>query len=149
LASACSRIVRMEEFSCTTSLGRFVQTTLLEASQHPDPEHHPEHDARYDEHLAWGSPAVRVAAAEGVVLLARHPTCAAPEVLQTIERLSIDPVPPVRFQIAARLNALYSTAPDCMWRIIEHLSHDEPSRGVLQELLSGPLGRLAGVHLDH
>ena len=33
-----------------------------------------------------------------------------------------------------------------MWRIIERLCREEPSRGVLQGLLSGPLGRLAGAH---
>jgi len=35
-----------------------------------------------------------------------------------------------------------------MWRIIEHLCREEPSRGVLQGLISGGLWRLAGVARD-
>ena len=81
-------------------------------------------------------------------MLARHTTCATPEVLQAIEHLSIDPVPAVRYQIAIHLNVLYWTAPEFMWRIIERLCHEESSHGVLQGLLSGPLRRLAGAHLE-
>ena len=61
---------------------------------------------------SWGSPAVRVEAAQGLPLLARHTSCTTPEVLQAIEHLSIDPVPAVRFQIASHLNVLYRTAPE-------------------------------------
>jgi hypothetical protein len=71
--------------------------------------------------------------------------------MQAIERLSIqdtEPVPAVRFQIASRLNLLYYTAPALMWNLLERLCHEEPSRGVLQGLISGPLGRLSSVAQD-
>jgi hypothetical protein len=58
----------------------------------------------------------------------------------------MDPVPAVRFQISSNLNVLYWTAPELMWRVIKRLCCEEPSRGVLQGLLVGPLGRLAGAH---
>jgi hypothetical protein len=148
LARACSRIVRMEDFSCEESVGAFIQAVLLNASGHPDPVHNPEYDVHFDKSPSWGSPAVRVETARGLLLLARHTTCATPEVLQAIEHLSIDPVPAVRYQIAIHLNVLYRTAPELMWRLIERLCHGESSRGVLQGLLSGPLGRLAGAHLE-
>jgi hypothetical protein len=138
----------MEDFSCEESVGAFIQAVLLNASCHPDPVHNPEYDVHFDKNPSWGSPAVRIETAQGILLLARHTTCATPEVLQAIEHLSIDPVPAVRYQIAIRLNVLYQTAPELMWRIIERLCHEESSRGVLQGLLSGPLGRLAGAHLE-
>lgn len=138
----------MERLSCEDSIGAFAQTVLLNASRHPDPVHNPEYDVHFDKSPSWGSPAVRVEAAQGLLLLARHTTCATPEVLQAIEHLSIDLVPAVRYQIAIHLNVLYRTAPELMWRIIEHLCHEESSRGVLQGLLSGPLRRLAGAYLE-
>ena len=146
LVRACSRIARMEDLSCEESVGAFIQAALLDASRHPDPVHNPEYDVRFDERPSWGSPAVRVEAAQGLPLLARHTSCTTPEVLQAIEHLSIDPVPAVRFQIAGHLNVLYRTAPERMWRIVERLCREEPSRGVLQGLLSGPFGLLAGAH---
>ena len=35
-----------------------------------------------------------------------------------------------------------------MWRVVERMSRGEPSRGVLQGLLSGPLYRVAGAETD-
>ena len=35
-----------------------------------------------------------------------------------------------------------------MWNLLERLCHEEPSRGVLQGLISGPLERLSGVAQD-
>lgn len=148
LAAACGRVARGEGLSCADSAGARVLAVLLETSQHPDPPHHPESDAKFDEFPSWGSPAPRIEAAEGLMSLARHPTCATLEVLQAIARLSADPVPAVRFQVASRLVALYKTAPDLMWKIVERLCREELSRGVLQALLNGALSRLAGPHIE-
>ena len=147
LVRACSRIARMEALSCDDSIGTFAQTVLLDASYHPDPVHNPEYDVHFDEGRSEGSsPAVRGEAAKGLLLLSHHTTCATLGVLQAIERLSIDPVPAVRLQIASNLNVLYWTANELMWRVIGYLCREEPSRGVLQWLLTGPLGRLARAH---
>jgi hypothetical protein len=150
LTAACGRLAKMETLSCEDAIGAFTQEVLLEASYHAEPLPHPEHDAQFDEKLSmWGSNTARFEAAEGLMLLARHVTCTTNEVRHAIERLSTDPVPSIRFQIASRLNALYHTASELMWRLIEHFCHEEPRRGVLQGLLSGPLDRLSSYHTDH
>ncbi len=148
LAAACARIARAEGLSCGQELGTFVRTVLLQASRHPKPAHDPQYDGQFDEHPSWGSPAPRIEAAEGLITLAHHPDCATSDVLTAIEELSTDPVPAVRYRIAAHLDALYGVAPDLMWRIAEHMARHEKSRDVLQGLLAGPLNRLAGVESD-
>jgi hypothetical protein len=78
--------------------------------------------------------------------LAGKPSCLDKELIEAIERLSNDPVPPVRFQVASRLVALYHTAPELMWKLLERFSREEESRGVLQFLVVHSLQRLAGRH---
>lgn len=148
LAAACERVARTHGLSCEEAAGAFAKTVLLEASRHAEPVHHPEYDAQFDEFPSWGGPSARIGAAEGLIVLARDSTCATADVLQAIERLSIDLVPAVRFQVATRLNSLCRTAPEVMWEIVERLCREERSRGVLQGLLGGPLGLLAGAHSD-
>lgn len=148
LAAACARVARTDGITDDDQLGTFVRDVLLEASRHPEPTHHPEYDAQFDEHPFWGSPAARIEAAEGLVVLAHHATHAGPDVLEAIQRLSEDPVPAVRFQIAKSLNALYQTTPEFMWCIVERMCQEEPSRGVLQGVLTGPFQRLAGTEPD-
>jgi hypothetical protein len=144
LAEACARAERLEDLSCAGVRGSLVRAVLLEASVHPDPQ--PEPDARFDENLSWPGPAARIAAAHGVVMLARSPNCVGPDLLEAVEHLSRDPVPAVRFQIAQRLNALARTASDLMWRLIETTCTAERSRGVLQGILAGPLNVLGPSH---
>jgi hypothetical protein len=148
LAAAGGRIARADRLTCEEPAGSLVKAILLEASRHAEPAHHPEYDAQFDEGPSWGSPAPRIEAAEGLIILAGTPNCATPEVVEALERLSNDPVPAIRFQIATRLNALYRATPELMWRITERMCREEQSRGVLQGLLSGPLQRLAGAERD-
>lgn len=148
LGAACARIARTDGLSCEEGVGAFVKAILLEGSWHTEPGHDPENDSQFDEHPSWGSPAPRIEAAQGLIVLARGPTCATGEVVEAVERLSNDPVPAVRYQIARSLDAPYPTEPDLMWRIMERMCREEPSRGVLQGLLRGPLERLAGADPD-
>lgn len=148
LAEGCERIARYEELSCEEETGSFVRTALLEAADYPDPSPHPEYDAQFDRIPSWGSPAARIDAADGLIVLARHPSCVNEAVLGKIEKLSNDPVPAVRFQIATKLNAMYNTAPELMWRLLEKFSNDEVSNGVLQGLLGGPINRLLRSNVD-
>jgi hypothetical protein len=148
LAAVCARIARTDGLSCEEPAGSFVKAVLLEAGLHAEPAHDPKNDAQFDEHTSWGGAAPRIEAAAGIAILASHPTCLTPDVLEPLERFSKDPVPAVRFQIASRVNVLYQTAPDLMWRIIVGMCQEEASRGVLQGLLSGPLWRLAGAEPD-
>jgi hypothetical protein len=138
----------MEEFSCEDQVGQFIKQILLKACRHGDPEYDPQHDAQFDNHPSWGSPSARIKAAEGIVVLASHTSCATTEVLQAIESLSSDPVPAVRFQVTGRLSGLYQAAPDHMWTLIEHFAREEHSLGVLQGFLGYTLNRLAGAYPD-
>lgn len=151
LAAACARIAGTADgLSCEEGTGSFVREVLLEVSRHPEPIHDPETDAQFDENPSWGSPLPRIEATAGLILLARHANYATNGVLQAIEQLSHDSVPAVRFQIAARINELYQTAPNLMWGIIEHLCLEEQSYGVLNGLLVYSISRLARVptHTD-
>jgi len=148
LAAACNRITQIGGLSCKDPVGAFVKTILREASLHAEPIPDSRYDPQFEEHPSWVSPRPRTEAAEGLTLLARNSLCATPDVLEALEHLSNDPVPAVRFQVATSLNGLYKTAREMMWRIIERMCRDEPSRGVLQGLLSGPLSRLAAVEPD-
>ena len=149
LAAACSRLAKVEDLSCEDEIGALTREILLEASYHVDPIPRPEYDVQFDEqHSLSGSNTARVQAAQGLMMLARHTTCITDEVCHEIERLSADPVPSVRFEVAIRLNALYLRVPELMWRLIKHLCYEEPRRGVLQGLLSGPLHRLANADPD-
>jgi len=146
LAAACARIARNNRLTATEPAGLFVKDVLLQASAHVAPEHDPEYDAQFDETPSWGSPKPRLEAAEGLIFLASNQSIVNPEVIKAIERLSSDRVPAVRFLIARGLQALYRTAPELMWQLIEQMSGAEASRGVLQGLLSGAIQGLLGTN---
>jgi hypothetical protein len=62
--------------------------------------------------------------------------------------LAGDDVPAVRYQVAINLNSLYYTAPELMWELLERISREDNSRGVLQGMLVGSLHSLAPYHPD-
>ncbi len=142
LAAACSCIAKSNELSCDSSAGDFARLVLVEASRSEYPVPDSVQDAQFEERPGWG-PAARIEAAEGLILLARNPDCATPEVTEAVDRLSVDPVPAVRYQVARYLNVIYNTANELMWNILERLCREEQSRGVLQGVLGGPIARLA------
>jgi hypothetical protein len=148
LAEVCQLVSKVDALSCEDEVGALARAVLLEAAKHPEPVYQPEYDVQFDKHPSWGRPAARIAAAAGLTWIARHPSCVDTAVLETIQQLSSDKVPAVRFQVATRLWALYRTAPDHMWSILERFCQEEPSRGVLQGLLADPLNVLAGHHAD-
>lgn len=132
-AEAIARGKRGERAEKSLDLARDI---LMAAAAHRNPEHDPERDAQFDEFPSWGSPAPRIEAASGLMALAADPDHATPEVLSEIEKLSKDPVPAVRFQIARRLRLLGSTAPELMWRIADAVAGDEASRAVTDAMLT-------------
>lgn len=147
LGEICSIIARTDDIDCLEETGRVVRDILLELSYHPEPKQNPELDEHLNETPSW-SPAPRIEAADGLILLARKESCADEELLQAIDRLSRDDVPAVRLQIANRLRYLYSTANGPMWDIVERLARTEPNRGVLQSLLSGTLSPLCNADME-
>lgn len=138
LADACASVAKAKELPCSGEAGSFARGVLLEASRHPVPKPDPEGDAEFDR-PHWSKPAPRIDAAEGLMSLAFDPTCSDDEVLEALDRLSRDPVPAVRYQIAARLHGLFRSAPDRCWVMLERMASEERSRGVLGGLLQGPL----------
>ena len=149
LIEACERIAKSDDLlKSSAEVMAFTRQILLSGAANPRPEHYAENDSSFDEHPSWGIPSPRVDAASGLITLAQQPEFVDRELLETIERLSQDEVPAVKFQIASRLNSLYYTAPDLMWNILERLSQEEQSRGVLQALLQGPFAVLLGPHAD-
>lgn len=148
ITRACSRIARVNKLQCEDPIGLLVKAVLLESSNHPLPTHDPAYDEQFDQSPSWGGPSPRIEAAHGLLTLVRRSTFGTQEVLDVIKRLSRDPVPAVRFQIASKISGLYPTHPEQMWEIIENMSSEEKSRGVLQGLLSGSLSQLRGVEPD-
>lgn len=148
LAMACSRIARVDELQCDDSIDSMVKAFLLEASRHQLPVHDSTYDEQFDRSPSWGGASPRIGAAHGLVTFARRFDCGDNVVLEAIKRLSHDPVPAVRFQIATMISCLYRPYREQMWKIIENMSSEEQSRGVLQGLLSGSLSQLRVVEPD-
>jgi len=143
LAEGARALAEVADLSRDSNVGLLARQLLLEAGVHPAPPAQPEYDAQFDRHPSWGSPAPRIDAAHGLIRLARQEAFADHEILEAIERLVRDEVPAVRYQVAINLSALYHTANDLMWKLLESRSRDDASRGVLQGMLVGALHRLA------
>ena len=149
LIEACEKIAGSDELvQCSDRIKAFTRQILLVGSTNPSPTYHPDNDSSFDENPSWGIPSPRVDATGGLMWLARNPEMADAELLNRIEQLSLDQVPAVRFQVASRLNYIYDNAPELMWQIIERMSRDEQSRGVLEALLHVPLSVFAGPYAD-
>jgi hypothetical protein len=146
LAEGAERIARFESLSCDEDAGQFVKEVLLAASNHPNPQPSPEYDAQFDKFRSWGGPSARISAAEGITALAQHASCATPDILDAVERLSRDPVAVVRFQVAIRLVHLYRTDQARMWKIIHAVGSDDQSTGVLSGLVQPTVGQISGAH---
>jgi len=141
-------IVKSEQLSFTSKEGIFSKKVLLQAAENPVPEYDPESEDRFNESPSWGMPSPRVSAAQGLSYIARDPSRADSIVLDSIENLSRDEHPAVRYQISTHLLTLSKNAPDRMWKIIDHFCQNESSHGVLQGLLAFSLSRLALFHID-
>jgi hypothetical protein len=143
LIQTCEEIVRNDEISCMSDIGEFVKSLLIAASHHPNPMPDPQQEAQFSDFLSWGSPSPRIDSAIGLMLLGRIASCIDEALINAIQRLSKDPVPAVRYQIASRANALVNTAPDIMWHLLDRYSKEEMNLGVLQGIVHGPFYRLA------
>lgn len=144
LATVAARIASREDFLPGDETGTLVASILLAASRCPEPRPSQEIDAQFDASLSYTLPAPRVEGARGLLFLAGHADGASSEVLERIDRLSRDPVPAVRFEVASRLNVLYESARAEMWAMLERLGREETSQGVLAAMVGGALERLAG-----
>ncbi|MCX6593131.1 MAG: hypothetical protein NTZ56_16565 [Acidobacteria bacterium] len=104
---------------------------ILRATTHEVPPP----DANEDQQqpvTGWGT-VPRIAAAEAITILARHPACCTKETREAIRRLSVDPVRAVRVQVATRVLCLYRTDQELMWELLEHYATKEENPTVLAD----------------
>jgi hypothetical protein len=147
LAQTCERIANILPLDHKSQLGENVERLLQILADYPIPSPSPEQDAQFSKSQSWGSPAARIDAASGLILLARSPDYLDEEFVGYIERLARDDVASVRFQIATKLNALVNIAPDLMWSNLNYFATEENNNGVIKGVF-GPLNRLAGMYPD-
>lgn len=144
LADACAAVVGSGDLDEVPQAEDFARETLIVASYHPDPA--PTEDADSDfVRPCWGTPAARIDAAQGLIVLAGHAPDASPLVTDALDRLMADPVPPVRYQLAIALHRLYEKSPNQCWDRLEQMVAREASPGVALALLQGPLYALRFV----
>lgn len=144
LVSLCACVARCDGLDGSTESGRFVKAVLLEGARHSEPTPSERWDADFDDHTSW-SPAPRIDAAEGLLLLAYRPSFFDQELLAEVQRLSRDPVPAVRLQIADHLGTLRETAPEAMKQLLTQILTQDPSSSVVHGAQVHQLWRLRGV----
>jgi len=141
LVALCACAARCDQLDGLTDAGRFVKKILFEGAKHRNPIASQRWNEQFDDQTSW-SPAPRIDAAEGVLLLAYRPSFVDPEMLAEIERLSVDPVPAVRLQIADHLGTLTKTAPELMKRLLTDLLTKDPSSSVVLGALNHQVWRV-------
>jgi len=142
LLSFCNCAARCETLDCITEIGQFIRQLLLEGARHRNPVFDERWATNFDTHPSWG-PAPRIDAAEGLMFLAFKPACINDAVVQEIVRLSKDPVPEVRLQIADHLEALGKTSAETMKALLCEMAEHDPSSTVVLSLLNHQIGPLA------
>jgi hypothetical protein len=130
LVGLCACVARCDQLDGNSEVGRFVKKVLLEGAGHQKPEPAQRWDEQFDDHASW-SPAPRIDAAEGLLFLSCKPAFIDPELLAAIRKLSTDPVPAVRLQIADHLGALANTAPLLMNTVLKGILANDPSSSVV------------------
>lgn len=137
----CVCIVRCEHAECSGADGAFVRRLLLAGARHPKPLPNERRVADFDKNPSW-SPAPRIDAAKGLMLLGSKPSCVNSEIIGEIQKLAVDPVPAVRLQIADHLARLNKTAPETMREILSSMVKNDQSSIVLRAVLNRSLGAL-------
>lgn len=143
LADVAERLARGPA-TLTKAQAKLVLEILLTSATHPEPSSTFE---GFDEHPCWGADSPRIAAAEGLTVLAYEARWATPEVLASVETLAADPIASVRFAVAQHIGGMVSTAPELVWRVVESRLSAETSRSVLQAVI-GALARISGGNED-
>jgi hypothetical protein len=136
LGELCFRWAVSDALRRDTPAGELARTVLLRAASHPYPHPRAE-DGSTTFPPSWGSPAPRVAATRGIMLLARKPTFRDAELLSAVDRLSHDRVPVIRYFVAEGLFRLAPGEEEGMWGMLDALGSDpEPlvASGVVHSL---------------
>ena len=135
--TACAAILARVADNPESSLFAFCRQVLLDGAKHELPEPNPEFDAQFDSPIY--SPFPRHEAAHGLLrLTVRYSD---PDMLDAIEKLARDPVPPVRMVTAMELFMVCFTNPDRFWNIVDNRTTYETNQ-VVQESLCTTLGQV-------
>ena len=132
--SACVAILGRVVDDAKTSRFVFCRSVLLNSARHELPEPDSERDAGFD--FPSFSPCPRHEAARGLLRLAARQSD--PEMLDTIESLTIDSVPSVRMVSAMELFRVYDTNSERFWHIVELMATHE-TNSVVQKYIYAPL----------
>jgi len=146
LVRTAENIARHAEWPNDSARWKIVRRILLKAAKDPVPG--PDKpDSEHDSCSAWGWPAPRIDAAQGLVLLVPHLPNADARVTAAIKALSRDKAGPVRFNLARILPVLEKTAPELMWQLIDSFVADETHFTVLDAVVHS-LAWLSRLHPD-
>lgn len=147
LYAAAESAVKNPDLGKQHPLTQLCKMLLLQGAADPSPKFDPKYHSKFDM-PSWGSPIPRIEAAQGVshYLWNYGPD---DEIVNAIAKLSQDPVPAVRYQIAAGLPGFYKHhAEQRFWDIATEMIDTETTPGVMLGLV-GTLGRVAGPDPEH
>ena len=141
LAMAARKLAESENLDCTTERGRLVRNVLLYEANADSPTTEPDTEEQFERFPSWGSPAARVDAAQGLLLLLLRSNCANEEVMATIDRLAGDNHPAVRLPIAVDAALVTRLSDERAWELMATRAATEENAAVLASLL-GSIGRM-------
>jgi hypothetical protein len=136
LIAASAVVLRAIGLDTNSEMFQLAKDIAFAGAVDLDPVFDPRYHLPFD-HPGWGGPSPRIEAAQAVVSLVWNYDRSA-VALETLEALSKDKVPAVRFQIARGLLGLFVYEPgrETFWRILQQMLHEETTEGVLIGLLS-------------
>jgi hypothetical protein len=131
LVGACSKTAHYADWPKTSARWKTFRRILLKAATDPIPSPSEEPESC----SAWGWPAPRIDAAQGLVLIDARLGRSDTLISKALRSLSRDPVATVRFNLVTGLPRLYIPARRLMWEIIDIVASNEKNFAVLDALL--------------
>ena len=147
LYAAVQRATKCNDLYGNNGIVVFLKQLLIEGSVCKIPSYNSLYDSQFESFPSWGAYLPRIEVASGLLIWFRHSKSHDEDVLKQIHALSQDPVAAVRYHIAQYLSALYETAQDDMWLLLDHFAFKESNRGVLRGL-KWPLEILVQEHAN-
>jgi len=140
LVDTCSKFAHASGLRAQDPATRFLRERLRQSAVASRPVPNPEDDIRWDgDHAIGWSSSPRVDAALGLMRLSAFDETVDADILADVQRLAIDPVPAVRYQVLCHLGWLQQSSPEVMWRLIDYASREEPRTGILTHYASNVL----------
>ena len=131
LVGACCKTAHYADWPKASGRWKTFRRILLKAATDADPR--PSEGA--ESCSAWGWPAPRIDAAQGLVLIASRLGQSDTLISKALRSLSRDPVATVRLNLVTGLPRLYEPAPRLMWQIVDIVASSEKNFAVLDALV--------------